>query len=352
MLKTELDQRGRASLHFLAAMNPVSGIVRAEVNKDIAAAGITNETVPEDLDERQAFMDDALRDSNAFGVIKLLGDWWCKYHGMMAFEAFEAKKDDIILELKRLDELDGPAELHLNPDLDIPAWWSDHWIHRTTGGWDGHAYMGYVHGEIIYNYMLTVVFGDVFKQRREAVAEAPKDHYKDILDMGASSGHCMVALQQTYPDAQLTGIDLSARMLENAYRVAKSEGWSWKLYQQNAADTTFEDNSFDLVTSYAVFHEVPEVTVRDILKEAYRLVRPGGDIVMVDVTRYSNLEPLKVWQVDYSATYSGEPFWRETALLDFADIAREVGFVDVKSVSGPHNVHPHQHYIIATKPAN
>ena len=42
----------------------------------------------------------------------------------------------------------GPTTLDRNPGQPIPAYWSDHWIHRTHGGWDGHEYMGYIHGAI------------------------------------------------------------------------------------------------------------------------------------------------------------------------------------------------------------
>ncbi|MEO0996992.1 MAG: class I SAM-dependent methyltransferase [Pseudomonadota bacterium] len=348
MLETKLDQRGRASIDFLASMGGVAMPLYAELDADIAAAGISNENVPEDLDERQAFMNEALKDSSAFGVIKLIGEWWGKYHGMMAVEAFEDSSDRIVPGLKRLDDAAGTAELHLNPGLELPDWWTDHWIHRTTGGWDGHAYMGYVHGEIIHRKMVTSVFPGIFKQRRFVASEAPKDDYRHILDMGASSGHSMIGLQQSYPDAQITGIDLSARMLENAYRVAKSEGWSWKLYQQNAARTDFADESFDLVFIYAVFHEVPAGVAKAIFNEAFRLCRSGGDIVVSDVSRYRDLEPLQVWRADYGATYGGEPFWRDSALLDFSELATEAGFADAKSVSVPPTAYPH--YTVATKP--
>ncbi|MEO0574817.1 MAG: class I SAM-dependent methyltransferase [Pseudomonadota bacterium] len=348
MLKTNLDQRGRASFDFLASMGGVSQSVYAELDADIAAAGITDASLPEDLDERQQFMNDALKDSKAFGVIKLMGDWWGKYHGMMAVEAFEDTKEQTIAELTQLDEKDGAAELHLDPEMRLPTWWTDHWIHRTTGGWDGHAYMGYVHGELIHRKMVASVFPALFKQRGIIASHAPKAHYADILDMGASSGHSMIGLQETYPDAQITGIDLSARMLENAYRVAKHAGHSWKLYQRDAADTQFADNSFDLIFIYAVFHETPVDVARDIFAEAHRVCRPGGDIVVNDVTRYKDLSPLEVWRADYSAAHGGEPYWRGTAQLDFSELATEAGFVNALSVSMPPKAYPH--YMVATKP--
>ena len=348
MFTTKLNQRGRASIEFLAALGGVSFPIRQQLDQDIAAAGINADSLPDDLDERQAVMDEALKDSKAFGLIKLTGDWWSRSHGHIAIDAFEEVADEIEPKLKQLDTAAGEAEISLDPELEIPNWWSDHWIHRTTGGWDGHPYMGYVHGEIIHRKMVAVVFGDIFKQRREVMSAAPKSDYTDILDMGCSSGHNMVALQQVFPDAQLTGVDLSARMLEHAYRVAKLEGWSWKLFQQDCSNTQFENESFDLVAGYIIIHEMPTEVTRASFNEAYRLLRPGGDLIMSDMRRFSEMDKMEIWHADYDASYGGEPFARESQMLDFEALARDAGFETAQITSAPPRGYPH--YVVATKP--
>jgi len=344
----DLGQRARASIDFLIAMGKTTATVSAEMQQDIVDAGIEAAELPDDFDQRHAVMERALQDSDAFGLVKLIGDWWGKYHGMIAIEAFEDSKDKILPELDRVEQSEGDAELVLHPERQLPEWWTKHWIHRTTGGWDGHAHMGYIHGEIIHPKIVASMFGDIFKQRREVTAKAPRENYRRILDMGASSGHSLVGLQQNYPDAQLVGIDLSARMLEQAYRMAKRNGWSWQLHQQDAAATEFEDESFDLVVSYALLHEVPAAEIRKIFQEAYRVLEPSGNILFSDVSRYDQMDKLKSWRADYSALYGGEPYWRESAQLDFGSLAREAGFADVQVVSEPPFGYPH--YVIATKP--
>lgn len=160
---------------------------------------------------------------------------------------------------------------------------------------------------------------------------APKTHYDQILDMGCSTAHFTHALQETYPDAQITGVDLSAQTLEHASRVANAHGWNWKLYQRAAEETGFDNGSFDLVTSYILLHELPVTAMEAIFAEAFRVLKSGGDMIMSDVTRYADVDKLTSWTADQSALYGGEPHWRESASADLGAIARTAGFVDVSA---------------------
>lgn len=326
----QLRQRGRASVEFLVQMLTGTGALRENVNADIARAAPDADTLPDDLDAREAHLQAALADSAAFSTQQLLGDWHGRMHGKIAAEAFEEVLNDLKPELKAGEQ--GPARLHRDPDLEKPAYWDEVDFHRTNGGWDRHPYQGFIHGEIVHRKMVARFFpGGIFEQRRKVAAMAPRDHYDTILDMGASSGHFTTALQQTYPDAKITGVELSAEMLEHAWRTANINGWDWDLYQRAAEATGFDDDSFALVTSYILLHELPESAVRAVFAEAYRVCKPGGDMIMSDVTRYADLDKIAQWKADRGATYGGEPHWRESASLDLAEIAREAGFVDVKA---------------------
>lgn len=321
----ELRQRGRASVDFLAQMAMASAPLKQQVEADIDQALSSDDDLPGDLDERNATMEAALADSGAFAVQQVMGDWHGRMHGIIAAEAFEEIEDELAPTLD--SAMQGPATLELDFNMKAPEYWDGVHFHRTAGGWEGHPHMGYIHGEIIHKKMVARFFpGGIFKQRRDVAAMAPRDNYRNILDMGCSSGHFTTALQEIYPDAQITGVDLSARMLEHAYRTANSNGWNWKLYQRAAEDAGFADGSFDLVASYIILHEIPAEAVHAVFAEAFRVLQSGGDMIMSDVTRYADLDKLAVWKADRSALYGGEPHWRSSATLDFAEIAREVGF--------------------------
>ena len=330
----QLRQRGRASVDFLAQMAIASRPIGMAVDQAIAARVSDPAALPDDLDERLAHMEASLADVPEYTVQKLLGDWHGRMHGRLCAEAFEQIQGDLADTFAAVEH--GPATLTLNPDLEPPAYWDGVHFHRTTGGWEGHEHMGYIHGELIHKKIVGRFFpGGIFQQRRDVAAMAPRASYSRILDMGCSSGHFTTALAQTYPQAQIYGVDLSARMLEHAWRTANANRWNWILSQQAAEATDFADGAFDLVASYIILHEMPADAIVALFAEAYRLLEPGGDMLMSDVTRYADLDKLGVWKADRGAMFGGEPHWRESASLDLVAIAREAGFVDV-TTTGPY----------------
>ncbi len=328
MFDFNLRQRGRALIDFQAGVTKANIRASQLANIDMAERGISEETMPDDMDERHALVEERMADSKPFKVAQLLGEWGAKVHGQACQDAFNEIEAELEPKLRALDE--GPATLDYNEGFEPPAYWSKVWFHRTTGGWDACEYNGFVHGELVHKRLVAKNFpGDIFAQRRLAAGHAPKDSYKRILDCGAASGHFTQALQETYPDAEIWGIDLSARMLEHARRTANAKGYSWKLFVRPMEDTGFEAESFDLVASYILLHELPPRIIKQWLEEAFRLLEPGGDLIASDVPRYFEMSKMDSWRADWAARFGGEPYWRASASLDVKALAEEIGFVDV-----------------------
>ncbi|MCY4157462.1 MAG: class I SAM-dependent methyltransferase [Gammaproteobacteria bacterium] len=348
-LQPRLRQRGRASVDFLAHLFFGSRGARQDIQEHLNANFGEGASLPDDLDERHEAITQALSRKPGYRAGQTIGEWHARQHGLIAVEAFEALKPDITERLARYDQ--GPSRLIADENFKAPEYFDGVEIHRTRGGWDGHPYMGFVHGEIVHRLIVEATYpGGIFKQRRLVAGLAPKNSYNRILEMGCSTGHFTQALAETYPDAEITGVDVSIRALEHALRTGNACGHRWQLHLRAAEDTGFDDGRFDLAASYILLHEMPADAIRAAFAEAYRVLEPGGDLLMSDVARYAHLNKVQEWQADQTARFGGEPFWRESASLDLAAILEEAGFEEVDGRAIGNQGYPYPYVVTARKP--
>jgi phosphatidylethanolamine/phosphatidyl-N-methylethanolamine N-methyltransferase len=103
----------------------------------------------------------------------------------------------------------------------------------------------------------------------------PGDH---VLEVGVGTG-INAALYP--PDCAVTGIDLSAPMLEKAReRVARKGVRNVRLVEMDAADMKFADSTFDIVYAPYLISVVPDPIA--VVKEMRRVCRPGGRIIILN----------------------------------------------------------------------
>jgi len=103
-----------------------------------------------------------------------------------------------------------------------------------------------------------------------------------ILDIGCGTGTLAVQLKQLYPDADLSALDPDPKALVRAERKAQRAGVTVKFDRGYSDELPYPDASFDRVLSSFMYHHLRPEDKEKTLREAYRVLRPGGSFHMAD----------------------------------------------------------------------
>ena len=117
---------------------------------------------------------------------------------------------------------------------------------------------------------------------RQGLLDAIQSKPRRILDLGCGTGSTTLLLKQTFPQAEVVGLDLSPYMLVVAEYKAQQAGLDIQWRHGKAEQTGLPDASFDLVTASLLFHETPPAVAQAILQESYRLLTVGGEVAILD----------------------------------------------------------------------
>lgn len=188
-----------------------------------------------------------------------------------------------------------------NPSLSYPFYYSSQNFHGIEGGYlkPGAA----VSYDPITQYVLPPNETWIRQSLIDAIAGQPRR----ILDLGCGTGSTTLMLKQAFPQALVIGLDLSPYMLVMADYKAKKAGLNIQLCHANAEETGLSDASFDLVTASLLFHETPPAVSKAILRESFRLLKGGGQVLILD----GNQKTLRL--VDWLNDIFEEPYIKDYA---------------------------------------
>lgn len=115
------------------------------------------------------------------------------------------------------------------------------------------------------------------------------------LDVGCGSGALTIACAKRNPKATMVGCDIwsGSYKLEFSKKIcednAKAEGVSNVRFEEgNAVKLPFEDESFDVVTSNYVYHNIMGHNKQKLLLETLRVLKKGGVFAIHDLIKKSN----------------------------------------------------------------
>ena len=130
-----------------------------------------------------------------------------------------------------------------------------------------------------YALLYDKTFGNIFSDRiRHVIKTLHIPARARVLELGVGTGTSFPA----YPGhCRVVGIDLAADMLAQARRKISKNAWSHlQVLEMDALNLGFVDDSFDYITAFHTVTVVPDPI--QMLKEAKRVCRPGGKIVIVN----------------------------------------------------------------------
>lgn len=152
---------------------------------------------------------------------------------------------------------------------------------------------------------------------------------KNILDLGCSVGMSTFSLQQTYPRAKVTGLDLSPYCLAVARYNSRQNNSNINWLHAVAEETGLADGSFDLVSACLIFHEVPQKPTKAIFSEARRLLRSGGYFTIMDMNPNSAILK-KMPPYVFTLLKSTEPYLDDYFSLEIDRALIEAGFESIE----------------------
>jgi ubiquinone/menaquinone biosynthesis C-methylase UbiE len=217
--------------------------------------------------------------------------------------------------------------LELDPGFEMPRYFSSVDIHQHPGGvWsDELAGVVYERGARSTTPLLSK---DLSLHERFTELVLGIRRPKRLLDMGCGFGKSTRPFAEACRDAEVVGIDIAAPCLKlAAQEAAAAQAQNLRFKQRSAADTGLPDASFDVVTSTMLLHEMPPPVVEATLREAFRLLEPGGVTVHLDFLPPE--DEFLAWLHFGHGRRNNEPYMEPLARMGLRQAMERIGFADV-----------------------
>ena len=131
-------------------------------------------------------------------------------------------------------------------------------------------------------------------EMKEEAKEVTK-HIKDedsVLEVAPGSGYLSIELAKL-GKYKITGMDISKDFVAIAASNAKEAGVEIDFRQGNASCMSFHENTFNFIICVLSFKNFKEPL--KCLKEFYRVLKPGGTALIMDLNRNASMHAMKTF---------------------------------------------------------
>ena len=197
----------------------------------------------------------------------------------------------------------------------------------------------YVHPKAVYvferQWLVNLILWGNFNRLRDAALDMlGKDLDGRTLQIACVYGNLTAKLRERLAaDGELHIVDILPVQLDNLTRKLPADS-RVKLIHADSAHLPMETASYDRALLFFLLHEMPEDVRRKTIAEALRMLKPGGQLVIVDYHQPSKLNPL-YWPMQ-GVLRTLEPYamdlWRHPidtwlpADVALADVQRQTAF--------------------------
>jgi ubiquinone/menaquinone biosynthesis C-methylase UbiE len=252
---------------------------------------------------------------------------------------FDVVSDSVDREFETLKAKANPVakkgSLTLDDTVEIPKSVSEIDVHLAPGSYHAeYAEEDFATGAVYDNAIEVFSFGQFGKDSNDigmtlsnyVRLKFPEFKPAKILDAGCTIGHNTLPWAQTFPDAEVTAIDVAAPVLRYGHARAESMGVPVHFRQMDATAMKFEDNTFDVVFSSMFLHELPLKDIQTYLKEAHRVLKPGGLLWQMELPPMNQMPAYDNFYLNWDTYYNNEPFYGTFRRQDYRKLLTDAGF--------------------------
>lgn len=154
-----------------------------------------------------------------------------------------------------------------------------------------------------YDLLDVIWFGEKGTNPRDVIERTIPDENCRVLDMCCGTLCNGIPIAKAHPNCKVYGIDRSKDMLREAKRkILKSKLKNIKIKMADATASGLNEKSFDYIVIGLVLHECSKNLRAGILKEAYRLLKDDGKLIILEWERKSDTRS----KVKYAPLYALE----------------------------------------------
>lgn len=146
---------------------------------------------------------------------------------------------------------------------------------KAHGFYDGMMTGSNAVGRFMDKAVWNMTHDEVLEYQSEAFAAIPKDFNGKLLEVPVGTGVLSMPVFKTLPDADITCLDYSEKMMESAQSRAKEmQIKNITFLQGDVGQLPFENEYFDAVVSLNGFHAFPDKEAA--FSETCRVLKKGG----------------------------------------------------------------------------